>query len=112
MIISGLTNTEADHVGEKEKKCKLATLLFFTRSIRYINVSPSHLPLLLLVTSYLHSYTMPVSSLPLTIDDYEELAQKSLNAAAYGYFRSGADSELTLQRNKQAYEKYEKPMIL
>ncbi|CAO3599357.1 unnamed protein product [Absidia cylindrospora] len=48
---------------------------------------------------------MPVSSLPLTIDDYEELAQKSLNASAYGYFRSGADSEVTLQRNKQAYDK-------
>ncbi|KAI8336931.1 hydroxyacid oxidase 1-like protein [Chlamydoabsidia padenii] len=46
---------------------------------------------------------MPNFNLPITIDDYEALAKDSLNPAAYGYFRSGADSENTLQRNKEAY---------
>ncbi|KAI8079947.1 FMN-dependent dehydrogenase [Halteromyces radiatus] len=47
---------------------------------------------------------MPNHFQPITIDDFEALAQKSLNAAIFGYFSSGADSEMTLQRNRQAYD--------
>ncbi|SAL96812.1 hypothetical protein [Absidia glauca] len=44
-------------------------------------------------------------TLPVTLNDYETLAKDSLTSAAYGYFRSGADSEMTLRRNEEAYTK-------
>jgi (S)-2-hydroxy-acid oxidase len=44
-------------------------------------------------------------TLPVTLDEYEALARDSLTSATYGYFRSGADSEMTLRRNEEAYTK-------
>lgn len=43
----------------------------------------------------------------LTIDDFEQEARGSLTKLAYDYFRSGADAERTLQRNRAAFEDYE-----
>lgn len=42
-----------------------------------------------------------------TIDDFESAARASLTPMAYGYFRSGADEEVTLRRNRAAFESYE-----
>jgi 4-hydroxymandelate oxidase len=44
---------------------------------------------------------------PVTIDDWEMLARERLSPMAYDYFRSGADEEHTLRRNRDAYAKYE-----
>ena len=41
-----------------------------------------------------------------TIDDFEAEAQRRLSAQAYDYFRSGADEEHTLRRNRDAFAKY------
>ena len=43
----------------------------------------------------------------LTIDDFEQEARGSLTKLAYDYFRSGADAERTLQRNRAAFDDYE-----
>jgi 4-hydroxymandelate oxidase len=42
-----------------------------------------------------------------TIDDWEALAKARLSAMAYDYYRSGADDEHTLRRNREAYARYE-----
>ncbi|MEO7113493.1 MAG: alpha-hydroxy acid oxidase [Polyangiaceae bacterium] len=44
---------------------------------------------------------------PVTIDDFEILARGSLIAMAYDYFRSGADEEHSLRRNRDAFSNYE-----
>lgn len=41
-----------------------------------------------------------------TIDDYEAIAREHLAPMAYDYFRSGADEEHTLRRNRDAYAAY------
>ena len=41
-----------------------------------------------------------------TVDDYEAAARDRLARDAYDYFRSGADEEHTLRRNRDAYEGY------
>jgi 4-hydroxymandelate oxidase len=41
-----------------------------------------------------------------TVDDWEALAKARLSAMAYDYYRSGADDEHTLRRNRDAYAKY------
>ena len=43
----------------------------------------------------------------LTIDDWEALAKTRLGAMAYDYYRSGADDEHTLRRNREAYARFE-----
>lgn len=47
-----------------------------------------------------------VSSL-LTVDDYEAAARARLSSMAYDYYRSGADEEHTLRRNRDAFAAYE-----
>lgn len=41
-----------------------------------------------------------------TIDDFEAAARDRLPAMAYDYYRSGADEEHTLQRNRDAWTEY------
>ena len=43
----------------------------------------------------------------LTIDDFEAAAAGRLSQLAYDYFRSGADAQRTLQRNRAAFDEYE-----
>ncbi len=43
----------------------------------------------------------------LTIDDFEAAARGVLTQLAYDYFRSGADGQRTLQRNRAAFDDYE-----
>ncbi len=43
----------------------------------------------------------------LTVDDFEEVARASLSKMAYDYYRSGADEERTLLRNRRAYRRLE-----
>lgn len=43
----------------------------------------------------------------MTIDDWEALARTHLPAMAYDYYRSGADEEHTLRRNREAYARFE-----
>lgn len=42
-----------------------------------------------------------------TIDDFETEARGLLSQLAYDYFRSGADEQRTLQRNRAAFDDYE-----
>lgn len=42
-----------------------------------------------------------------TIDDWESAARERLSAMAYDYFRSGADEEHTLRRNRDAFAAWE-----
>ncbi len=44
---------------------------------------------------------------PVTVDDFEALARTKLARFAYDYYRSGADEEVTLGRNRGAYARYE-----
>jgi 4-hydroxymandelate oxidase len=48
-----------------------------------------------------------VSAACVTIDDWEALARTRLSAMAYDYYRSGADEEHTLRRNRDAYARFE-----
>src|SRR5262245_47269128 len=50
-----------------------------------------------------------VAALPslLTVDDYEAAARQQLSKMAYDYYRSGADEEFTLRRNRDAFSRYE-----
>jgi 4-hydroxymandelate oxidase len=48
----------------------------------------------------------PLGSL-VTVDDFEALARQRLPAMAYDYYRSGADEEHTLRRNRDAFARYE-----
>ena len=43
----------------------------------------------------------------ITVEDYEEAARQRLSKNAWDYFASGADEQLTLRRNRKAFEKYE-----
>ncbi|MBX3202136.1 MAG: alpha-hydroxy-acid oxidizing protein [Labilithrix sp.] len=42
-----------------------------------------------------------------TVDDYEVAARERLTPMAYDYYRSGADEEHTLRRNRDAFARYE-----
>lgn len=42
-----------------------------------------------------------------TVDDYESAARERLTPMAYDYYRSGADEEHTLRRNREAFSRYE-----
>jgi 4-hydroxymandelate oxidase len=42
-----------------------------------------------------------------TIDDYEAAAKERLSPMAYDYYRSGADEEHTLTRNREAFARFE-----
>jgi 4-hydroxymandelate oxidase len=43
---------------------------------------------------------------PVTIDDFEAVARERLSPMAYDYYRSGADEEHTLHRNREAWTEY------
>jgi 4-hydroxymandelate oxidase len=43
----------------------------------------------------------------ITVDDFEAEARALLPPAAYDYYRSGADDEHTLRRNRDAFERFE-----
>lgn len=47
-----------------------------------------------------------MSSAPVSLDDFEQYARRSLPPSVFGYYYSGADAEWTLQRNKAAYDRY------
>lgn len=42
---------------------------------------------------------------PLNLSDFETLAREKLDPAAYGYYASGANDEITLRDNRAAYER-------
>lgn len=44
---------------------------------------------------------------PVTVDDFEALAREKLTPMAYDYYRSGADDEETLAKNRAAFRRYE-----
>jgi len=48
-----------------------------------------------------------VASSLVTVDDYEAAAREQLSPMAYDYYRSGADEELTLRRNRDAFARHE-----
>jgi|CXWL01.1.fsa_nt_gi 4-hydroxymandelate oxidase len=43
----------------------------------------------------------------LTVDDYEAAARARLPAASYDYYRTGADEERTLHRNREAFARWQ-----
>jgi 4-hydroxymandelate oxidase len=47
-----------------------------------------------------------VTPAPVTVDDFEALARERLSTMAYDYYRSGADEEHTLRRNREAWNDY------
>jgi 4-hydroxymandelate oxidase len=50
---------------------------------------------------------------PLNVSEYEQLAAGLLGAAAYGFFAGGADDELTLADNLEAYRRWQlRPRVL
>jgi isopentenyl diphosphate isomerase/L-lactate dehydrogenase-like FMN-dependent dehydrogenase len=49
---------------------------------------------------------MRVSSTPISVFDYEELAEKRLEAGAHGYFAGGAGDEGTLRENVAAWNRW------
>jgi 4-hydroxymandelate oxidase len=49
----------------------------------------------------------PVPDVLVTIDDHELAARARLTPMAYDYYRSGADEEHTLRRNRDAFARYE-----
>lgn len=50
---------------------------------------------------------MSPSSKWVTVDDFEAAARERLSTMAYDYYRSGADEEHTLRRNRDAWTTYE-----
>ena len=42
---------------------------------------------------------------PVCVNDFEELARKTLPQYAYDFYASGANEELTLKNNSQAYKR-------
>lgn len=40
------------------------------------------------------------------VDDFEQYASHHLPKNAYDYYRSGADDEVTLKRNVEAFRRY------
>ena len=43
---------------------------------------------------------------PLTIDDLEQYAATHLDRKAFGYFSAGANDDVTLYENRQAFRRY------
>jgi 4-hydroxymandelate oxidase len=52
-------------------------------------------------------YSEPIMHRLLTIQDFEDAARGSLSQLAYDYYRSGADGQLTLARNRAGFDEYE-----
>jgi 4-hydroxymandelate oxidase len=46
-----------------------------------------------------------ISTDPINLFEFEELARKQLGKMAYDYYSSGANDEITLQENRKAYER-------
>jgi isopentenyl diphosphate isomerase/L-lactate dehydrogenase-like FMN-dependent dehydrogenase len=54
-----------------------------------------------------------VSSDPINVDDFEQVAREKLDPGAYGYFAGGAGDELTLRANAAAFAGWElRPRVL
>src|SRR5947207_14435000 len=50
---------------------------------------------------------------PLNVFDYEALAQANIESAAWDYYQSGVDDEVTLRANRSAFERIQlRPRIL
>jgi len=50
---------------------------------------------------------------PCNVRDYERLAEEVMDAGAFGYFAGGADDELTLRENVDAYRRWQlRPRVL
>jgi 4-hydroxymandelate oxidase len=50
---------------------------------------------------------------PISVSDYETLAQTRMDPAAWGYFASGSDDEVTLRANHAAFERIQlRPRLL
>jgi 4-hydroxymandelate oxidase len=49
----------------------------------------------------------PVQTALVTVYDYASVARERLSPMAYDYYRSGADEEHTLRRNRDAFARYE-----
>src|SRR5262249_4647460 len=49
---------------------------------------------------------MSAGSTPISVSDYEELAEKRLEAGAHGYFAGGAGDEATLRDNVAAWSRW------
>ncbi|KAE8600880.1 hypothetical protein XENTR_v10013437 [Xenopus tropicalis] len=47
-----------------------------------------------------------MSPKPITVDDYEEYARRSLRKSVYDYYRSGAEDQQTLADNVAAFSRY------
>lgn len=45
-------------------------------------------------------------SKPVCLDDYEAYARQKMAAPHFGFFCTGAEDEVTLRRNKEAYNEY------
>ncbi|CDS02703.1 hypothetical protein LRAMOSA00108 [Lichtheimia ramosa] len=43
--------------------------------------------------------------IPASLDDFEELARKSMAPGSFAYYSTGSSSESTLRRNREAYDK-------
>lgn len=43
--------------------------------------------------------------IPASLDDFEELARKSMAPGSFAYYSTGSSSESTLRRNREAFEK-------
>ena len=46
-----------------------------------------------------------MNNIPATIADFEEYARRTMSPGAFGFYIGGADSEVTLRRNLEAYNK-------
>ncbi|KAI9255097.1 hydroxyacid oxidase 1-like protein [Phascolomyces articulosus] len=44
-----------------------------------------------------------MNNIPATVADFEEYARRTMNPGAFGFYIGGADSEVTLRRNIEAY---------
>ena len=50
---------------------------------------------------------------PLNVRDYERIFEQTLDAGAHGYFAGGADDELTLRDNQEAFKRWKlRPRML
>ena len=59
------------------------------------------------------AFLYPRWVLPVNVADYEALAAQKLDPGAYGYYAGGANDELTLRANVEAYRRWHlRPRVL
>ncbi len=56
-------------------------------------------------TAFTYLYSDPNAE-PLNVPDLERIAKARLGAMAFDYYASGADDEVTLRRNREAFERF------